>query len=69
MCQSIVWALAPSFLFPKLKSGMKRMRFGAISLIQLTVIRELKAIQEKHFFGYLISHVNDVSVPNQEGLQ
>jgi hypothetical protein len=40
---------ADSLLFPKLKIVMKGMRFKAVSLIQQTVMRELKAIQEEVF--------------------
>jgi hypothetical protein len=44
-------ALAPAdlFLFPKLKIAMKGMRFKAVSSIQQTVMRELKAIREEVF--------------------
>jgi hypothetical protein len=43
--------IAPAnfFLFPKLKIVMNGTRFGAVSSIQQTVIRELKAIQEEAF--------------------
>jgi hypothetical protein len=37
------------FLFPKLKIGMKGTRFEAVSSIQQTVTRELKAIREEAF--------------------
>jgi hypothetical protein len=41
--------LAPAdfFLFPKLKIAMKGPRFEAVSLVQQTVMRELKAIPEE----------------------
>jgi hypothetical protein len=35
--------------FPELKIAMKGMRFKAVSLIQQTVMRELKAIREEVF--------------------
>jgi hypothetical protein len=43
--------LAPAdlFQFPKLKIAMKGMRFEAVSMIQQTVTRELKAIKEQAF--------------------
>jgi hypothetical protein len=37
------------FLFPKLKVAMKGTGFEAVSLIQQTVMRELKAIREEAF--------------------
>jgi hypothetical protein len=43
--------LAPAnfFLFPKLKTAMKGTRFEAVSSVQGTVTRELKAIREGAF--------------------
>jgi hypothetical protein len=44
--------LAPAdifFLFPNLKIAMKGTRFEAVSSIQQTVTRELKAIREEAF--------------------
>jgi transposase len=43
--------LAPAeyFLFSKLKIAMKRKRFKAVSSIQQTVMRKLKAIREEAF--------------------
>jgi transposase len=44
--------LAPAdFLFRKLKIAMKGTRFEAVSSIQQTVTRELKAIREEAFSG------------------
>jgi hypothetical protein len=37
------------FLFPKLKIAMKGTRFEAVSSIQQTVMREVKAIREEAF--------------------
>jgi hypothetical protein len=42
-------ARADFFLFPKLKIAMKVTRFEAVSSIQQTVTRELKAIREEAF--------------------
>jgi transposase len=39
----------PEFLFPKLKTAMKWARFEAVSSIQQTVARELKAVREEEF--------------------
>jgi hypothetical protein len=43
--------LAPAdfFLFPNLKIAKKGTRFEAVSLIQQTVTRELKAVREEAF--------------------
>jgi histone-lysine N-methyltransferase SETMAR len=48
--------LAPTdyFLFPKLKIPMKGTRFEAVSSIQQTVTRELKAIRVEAFFGHSV---------------
>jgi hypothetical protein len=40
---------ADFFLFPKLKTAMKGMKFEALSSIQQTVTMELKAIREEAF--------------------
>jgi hypothetical protein len=40
---------APDFLFPKLKTAMKWARFQAVSSIQQTVARGLKAVREEAF--------------------
>jgi hypothetical protein len=37
-------------------------RFEAVSLIQQTVTRELKAIEKKRFLGHSIRCINDVNV-------
>jgi hypothetical protein len=41
--------LVDYFLFPKSKIAMKRTRFEAASLIQETLMREIKVIQEEAF--------------------
>jgi hypothetical protein len=47
-----------TFLFPKLKTAMKRTRFKAVSSIQQTLTRELKTIQKEAFSRCM----NDVNV-------
>jgi hypothetical protein len=61
--------LAPAdfILFPKLKIAMKGTRFEAVSSIQQTVMRELKAIRDESFpraFDSLMSDAN--VVPKRE---
>jgi hypothetical protein len=47
---SLDLALADFFLYPKLKIVMKGIIFYAVSSIQQTVTRELKAIQKEAFY-------------------
>jgi hypothetical protein len=56
--------LAPAdfFLFPNLKITMKGTRFEAVSSIQQTVSRDLKAIREEAFFGHSSRCMGDVNV-------
>jgi hypothetical protein len=54
--------LVDLFLFSKLKIAMKGMRFEAVSLIQQTVMKELKAIWEEAFLGHSIHCMSNVNI-------
>jgi hypothetical protein len=59
---------AAFLLFPKLKIVLKGVRFKAISLIQQTVVRELKVIAEERFLGHSVHCMSIVNaVPKQTG--